>query len=580
MLRKHAHLKPILAAISLAIFPVAAIAGLPTNTLPANGSVQSGQASASISGSTMNISLGSAHTVIDWGTAGGSINAVSGAGGFDVGSKASVVFGSSSSSSTDVLNIDTSGQPSEIDGTVMGSNVSVYLANANGVVLTSTATFSAPEVVIMANSPSTALNLFNTGDFSASGLATGAVSLESGAQINAGTVLIAGNGDVNIGNSIDAGNTIDVDGEANITGNLNAPTVNMNGGFFSTGTITANHLNVNLTGYVNDNSTGQILANGFTVNAGSSGTVNIALTAESSEPQGFNIFINGNGEITNGNTVVSNASPNKNSRLIAQASGTMTIDSGSSANPYGSQRAFQFPGLLYLEGLQGITVNADLVNAYSANAPVGYGVFVIGPTITDSHNVYANGSRGVNFEGPYENGAYQVAQSINGQNPNSAGFSFPISIFFASTNANGGLQLQAASSIKNPTTGYMQPNNLFLGALTPIVSSSSPSASTSTPVSTNIEEMVLQDAIGDTLDGNLTTASPQFQAAYPAVQDGLEVLGGYGILPTNQLYSLYVQMIVTAVVGGQESGNTGSALNNIAVATAQSVGTNYMEELE
>lgn len=571
----------LLMALPLLAAPLLAQAAISPTTLPANGSVVSGTVTASVSGSTLNLNLGSSQAVIDWGSAGGSLNPVSGTGGFDVGSQASVTFAGGQSGGS-VLNIDVSGQPSTIDGTILGGDVGVYVANANGVIVGPNAVVSAPTVALMANGETTAESLFNGGSFSPSGQATGALNIAQGAAINAGNVILAGNGDVNIGNSIGA-STIDLYGEADLTGSLNASKANVAGGFYSTGSITANDLNVNLTHYVNDNKTGQILANGFTLDAGSSGTMNITLTADGTQAQGFNVFVNGNAAINSGDTTVSVNSPNTNSRLILKASGNLTVNPGTETNPYESSPAFLFPGLLYLEGWQSNTVNADLVNAYSAAAPVGYGVFVISPVINDSYSVYANGSRGVNFEGRYNGTGYNPAQSINGSNPSTSNFSFTIPIYFASQ-ASGGLSLTQAKMINNPSTGYSQPNDLFLGNVPNLVAQATQTTTTTTetPTSTansSLEQLALEDAIVDTSDGQLTANSPEFQAGFPAVESGVSVLGGYGILPGNGVYDSFVAIIVTAVVQGYETGNSGSALNNIAVATAQSLGQSYMQAL-
>jgi cytoskeletal protein CcmA (bactofilin family) len=565
----------VLCALPVLCLPLWAQAAIAPNTLPGNGVVQSGQVTGSVSDNTLNLMVGSSPAVVNWGVTGGAVlNPVSGVGGFDVGSQASVVFtGAGSSSPSAVLNIDVSGQLSELDGTMFGNNVSVYVANANGIFVGSGAVVSAPTVAFLANSPATAQTLFDEGTFSAGGVATGALSLASTAQVNAGDVILAGNGAVNIGNTITA-NAIDLYGEANITGGLNADTVQVTGGFYSTGTITANQLDVNLTGYVNDVKTGQILANNFTLDAGSSGTMNIGLTADGSQAQGFNVFVNGNADIDSGNTTVSTGAPNQNSKLIVIASGNLTVSPGTVTNPYGLNPAFQFPGLLYLEGNQNLTVNADLVNAYSTAAPVGYGVFAISPNIIDNYSVYANGSRGVNFEGLWNGSGYNAANSINGQNPSTTTFTFTVPIYFLSSN-NGAVAPVQASQIQNGNTGYMQPNNVFFGNVPDLTAqSAAPGVVGGT---SNLEQMVLQDAITDTSDGALTVNSPQFQAGFPAVQAGVEVLGGYGIYPGNPFYNTYVAILVDTVVQGYETGNTGSNLNNIAVATAQQLGMDYLQ---
>ncbi|MDD3761418.1 MAG: hypothetical protein PHO57_11405 [Acidithiobacillus sp.] len=462
---------PILLALPCLAAPLLAQAALPANALPGDGSVLSGTVTASVSGSSLDLTVGSSQAIINWGSAGGALNPVSGAGGFDVGSSASVTLqeGGGQTATASVLNLDVSGQPSQIDGSVLGHNVNVYIANENGVFVGATGRVSAPTVALMADGTSAAEAIFQGGSFG-SGMASGALSLASGAQVQAGNVILSGNAALNLANAINA-NTITLHGEADLSGSLNANTVAVTGGFYGSGSLTANTLAMTLTGYVNDNKTGQILANGFTLDAGNSGTINISLTAAGSQAQGFNAFVNGNAKIDSGNSTVSVNSPNQNSRLILEVSGNLAVNPGSQSNPYGSGSAFQFPGLLYLEAWQNNVVNADLVNAYSASAPVGYGVFVISSNISDSHAIYANGSRGINFEGLWNGTGYNPAKSINGQNPSDASFSFTIPIYFAQ-NGTGGLSFAADSSITNPNTGYNQPVDLFLGNLPTLVAAS------------------------------------------------------------------------------------------------------------
>ncbi|MDD3761416.1 MAG: hypothetical protein PHO57_11395 [Acidithiobacillus sp.] len=482
----------ILLALPCLAAPLLAQAALPTNTLPGNGSVASGQVSASISVATMNnigqvstltLNVNSSRAIINWGSTGGVLNPVSGAGGFDVGRNALVVLqeAAGQSSTASVLNIDVSGQPSQIQGSVTGNNVNVYIANENGIFVGSSITedigtgISAPTVALMADTSSTAEAIFNGGSFSSnSGVANGTLSIGPAADIQASNLILSGNSAVNLtANSITA-NTLTLHGEADITGmgSLIANTVNVIGGFYGDGFIATNNLNIDLTGYVNNDHSGQILANGFQLFAGSNimttnSTINISLTANGAQAQGFNVAISeGNAIINSGNSDVSVNSPNKNSRLIIEDSGNLTVNPGSQSNPYGSGPAFQFPGLLYLEGSDNVQINADLVNAYSASAPAGYGVFVIGQNITDSHAIFANGTRGINFEGFWNGTEYFPAQSINGQNPDDPSFSFSVPIFFANE-GNNSLSFSADQMIQNPVMGYSQPADLFLGLLIP-----------------------------------------------------------------------------------------------------------------
>jgi filamentous hemagglutinin family protein len=493
-------LKPLFMAVSLTLVPASVYAStLPSNTLPANGSVISGQISASVSGSTMNIVVSGSQAVVDWGTAGGSIDTVSGAGGFDVGSGATVVLSSSNGNPSNVLNIDISGNPSEIDGTILGNNVGIYVANANGILVTPTATVSAPDMGFAAVTPSNALNLLDlsSGKFSLGGAATGSITLATGATINGDSVLVAGNGIVNIGSTINVAGEADLYGEANITGVVSANVVNVNGGFYGSGTITANMLNVKLTGYVNDNKTGQILANGFTLDAGNSGTMNISLTAYGSQSQGFNTFINGNANINTGLTEVSATAPNINSRLIVQASGTLvanpgnqpfTLPGSSTADP-----AMDFPGLIYLLGSQGLSVNAAVNNAYTVSAPPGYGIFLLGPSVNDNLPIAANGQRGINIEstdyGP---------TTINGTNI-TLGVSPVLPLFLFLESGSNGAPVFTTPAAYTTAWAFSAPGDVFLaspsytGPLYPVNQPPGQTQPSSLPTSLNIASTTLPE---------------------------------------------------------------------------------------
>ncbi len=235
----------------------------------------------------------------------------------------------------------------------------------------------------------------------------------------------------------------------------------------------------NLQGSVNNITTNQILANGFALNAGPSGNANISVTANGSAAQGFNVMVNGNAVVNSGGTLAvqiqtpaGNPSAmqylypaNANSKMVVQATGTLTANAGYVGSNYGGVPGplFQFPGLIYLQGNNGITVNAAIANAYTTNAPTGNGVWVVGKTISDAYPVYASGGRGVNFVAPFANGSYGYA-TINGQ-PMGTG---EPTVYFASagnasavSGANPLFSLQPTSTFTNEK-GYQQQNQVFL----------------------------------------------------------------------------------------------------------------------
>ena len=184
------------------------------------------------------------------------------------------------------------------------------------------------------------------------------------------------------------------------------------------GSITAGYLWFNnLVGSVNNIHTSQILANGFQINAPSSGPVNIYVLADGSGSQGFNLAVNGDANLYSdtpaadyqlapgGSNDLYQQPANANSNFVVQASGLVRINGtyyGDSfvgvqnSTSYGYE--FQWPGLIYVRGDQGVRVNTTIDNAYTVSGQTGaVGVFLIGPSITDHNPIYTNGSAGVVF---------------------------------------------------------------------------------------------------------------------------------------------------------------------------------------
>ena len=287
-------------------------------------------------------------------------------------------------------------------------------------------------------------------------------------QIN-GNMLASGLGNTNGGLAAFGG-----------TGSQNSATFNVNG----SGSITAGSLIFNnLLGSVNNITTGQILANGFKVNAPTGGEVNISVSADGSAPQGFNLNVNGNAAISSGDTqAVLTQTPagnstyaqylmpaNANSNLVVQASGNLTVNAGYGTDNYslGSTALFQWPGLVYLQANGGQLISTTAIaNAYAAQASTGHaGVFLIASNITDNSPIYTNGNAGVVFAAPYSAsaGIYPYAQTINGVNPTLANPGLP-TVYFATPNptvANANFSFQVLSSFTNEK-GYQQENQTFL----------------------------------------------------------------------------------------------------------------------
>ena len=344
-----------------------------------------------------------------------------------------------------------------VDGTVSGS---LYIdSSSNGVALAGSVSPLSGNLIIAAfgaytlgvytpvsvTGTSSSISLYgNQVDITQPLSATGTsstfnyTSIEPGsAQLNlAATGSITAN-DVNMGTSGPALSNFGINGTIDgvtrvVFGSTNSPTGDVNG----TGTITTNNLTfANLQGSVNNITSGVIALNGFHLQAGTTGTMNITVNADGSSAQGINLNLTGNGVINSGNTVAigsSGAQPaNINSILYVQASDTLQVNAGTGPNNYTSIAVpntsfglFQFPGLVYLQSQQSVTVGSAtapvvIANAYSPLAQVGRaGVFLIAPTINYYANVlYTNGNAGVVFAAPY-NGLGFPDATINGNSGN------------------------------------------------------------------------------------------------------------------------------------------------------------------
>ena len=129
--------------------------------------------------------------MVDWGS--GSLNADQPA-GFNVGANATLHFAGANATSNAVLNIDSSGQASQILGTVdtQGSNVSVFVANRNGIIVGATGNMTASgQIGLIANAmDATQQSTFNgSPDYAGSG---GDVNLVQGSRLAGSSVLVTG----------------------------------------------------------------------------------------------------------------------------------------------------------------------------------------------------------------------------------------------------------------------------------------------------------------------------------------------------------------------------------------------------
>ena len=241
-------LSPIMLAIATALAAPAAFAAPASNALPTNGVVAySGGASVVANtsqipnnpgvpglttystGLSINISgTGiSANTpvVIDWNAASASatLNPAASGGGFNVGSQAVASFVNNAAlngntpTAVNVLNIDTTGNPSQIYGQLdmHGNGGSLWVANANGIVVGSGAAITSPGGLGLIASPNatstgTLATSFTTGtaaiDFSGA-TTTGFVTIDRNANLDGvGSYLLVAGNNVNVAATPGSGN--------------------------------------------------------------------------------------------------------------------------------------------------------------------------------------------------------------------------------------------------------------------------------------------------------------------------------------------------------------------------------------
>lgn len=195
------------AAIALGIGSTAAMAATPPSAiqLPGQGAVTGNATVIDTNGASQRIGI-SGNVVINWGNGGADINAGQ-PGGFNVGSAATLSFVGATpggGAPDAVLNIDSSGNPSQIMGSVLGqagaqNTINVFVANANGIIVGPNATVSSAGAVgLIGNAPGATSSFDGSvGSIRYAG-AGGDVTVQKGAAITGQTVLIAGGANVNV----------------------------------------------------------------------------------------------------------------------------------------------------------------------------------------------------------------------------------------------------------------------------------------------------------------------------------------------------------------------------------------------
>ncbi|WP_437559086.1 beta strand repeat-containing protein [Acidithiobacillus sulfuriphilus] len=498
----HNRLSPIVLAIATALAAPAAFAAPASNALPTNGVVTyNGGASVVANtsqiannpgvpglttystGLTINISgtVASANTpvVIDWNTSstGTTLNPAASGGGFNVGSQAVASFVNSAQLSgntpttVNVLNIDTTGNPSQIYGQLdmHGNGGTLWVANANGIVVGSGAAIIAPGGLGLISSPNatsggTLATSFTSGtaaiNFSGATAGVGGVTVDRNANLSGvGTfLLVAGNNNVNVATTPGSGNLY-IDGGigANVTTTTGVMTPNDASGNYGDAT-TAVLVNVgttaspyaNLTALVDGNLTnmgsltvtqGQInWINGTFVNYGTLDVTPVQSPLQSYGVLGFNTFttqyiplgLTSNTQTVYGNTA--NPFPTGN----FENAGTVNVtaagsngfvffgagfqnDLGATLNVSGSDYLITSSNGVTLAGIQNSLSGGLTVAALGANSVVNIqspvtastGILLAANTANISSTVTVTTPGNFTFYGP-ESGAAQMNLASGG----------------------------------------------------------------------------------------------------------------------------------------------------------------------
>lgn len=169
-----------------------------TYQLPGQGRVVAGQVSVSdLARGRLSLQV-SGPSVINWGS--GSDIRPGAVAGFNIGPGARVDFNGSNRAA--VLNIDSSGRPSQIFGALNASGTDVFVANRNGIVIGARAQIASDRMVgLIANRllPGAAAGFDGSGGSIAYDGSGGDVTVRPGARFaGGGRVLIAGGGNVNV----------------------------------------------------------------------------------------------------------------------------------------------------------------------------------------------------------------------------------------------------------------------------------------------------------------------------------------------------------------------------------------------
>lgn len=201
------HVAALAAAIALVLSTAPASADVGPRQMPGKGTIVAGHVNAGVAGyGTQTITIGNAgdsgpaNAVIDWGS-GSDINAGRAA-GFNLGPDSRLTFNDGTGGNgAAVLNIDSTGNPSQIYGQLTGNGTSIFVANPNGIIVGGSARISSTASIGLIGN-TTLAGTGNDFDGTAGSIVYtgtgGDVTVMQGATINGSSVLVAGGGNVNV----------------------------------------------------------------------------------------------------------------------------------------------------------------------------------------------------------------------------------------------------------------------------------------------------------------------------------------------------------------------------------------------
>ncbi|WP_423855924.1 beta strand repeat-containing protein [Acidithiobacillus sulfuriphilus] len=560
--------KPLFAAMIFALSAPAAFAALPTPTqVPGQGAIIYNNASIAVAAGTASTPItqewnltatstapSGSVVVIQWGGNSTSTLNTAGTAGFDIGTSAGVEFsGAPNVNYASVLNIDASGNPSTILGqfSAAGSVGSLFVANANGIVVGSSAVINAPGGLGLINANLTGISSGAFATLQSQGIlpidfqgVSGGISIASGANLSGigpyGYLLVAGAGAVNVSGTLPTDTSVIVDGGV--------------GGGFS---ATVGSAGVVATFTPQDKGTAQSLssldASNYTtfsyqdapttvsVNLGTGSTANIGNATMFADGDlnnqgnlyvlsGGTINLNATGTITNTsgisaatldintNTIYGNTSSAQNGAFTNTGSGAIININGGSGNAYLIAYGTSF------SNLSGASISVSALGGYTAKLGFdGNGAFLnsSGSTIDITNgDLTANGTAftnlgALNFSGSDDHafiGASQRSINLNGT-ISAAGLSY-LGLFASSVgqsiNINTALALNNTASIRAGATNINIEAPVSAGTFVYFPIASTTGTANATPLANNFTVTSQGSISAGTIDvGFLSTTNPE-----------------------------------------------------------------------